>query len=267
MIPRNPNLPNLKRVPENDKLLNAIAINEIDPLYNIALWLTGNSVKAKRLLKQSYYSAMEFYDQTYITTDYKGWIYRILLKRFTDKFNKPDKPNEKGINLINVLSEDEIRIDGELLSEKYLLDKISELPTVLKLVIVLHDVHGFDYKSTGELADIPDGVVSMRLYRARMLLLFSLHSEPENSFRQKIEFTKDVETDYLLASITDLESLDSSREKTIKEKLLSDQITACKLRIQDYIKNIIKETAEVHSPPALLKKRIIRRINKSTLTE
>ena len=264
MIPRNPNLPNLKRSKENDELFNKIAKEEIDPLYNICYWLTGNFRKAKKLLKLSYFSAMEFYEQTYITTDYKNWLLRIVLKRFHDDFNKKDIKNDKGIILASEIGKEKIQtILKENNSEKKLRSKISSLPSVLKTVLILHDLHGFNYDITGDFVDVPDGVVCMRLFRARNLLFYQSFIENETGesiFRD----TGEVEPDYPVASVLDDELKGEERRTKIEEKLNQDTIFSTEFVIQESVKILVKETLPKIETPPSLKKKFEKRINKAT---
>ncbi len=265
MIPKNPNLPNLKRSKENDILLNKIAKEEIDSLFNIAFWLTGNSRKAKKLLKLSYFSAMEFYEQTYITTDYKNWLLRIVMKRFHDEFNKKDIKNDKGIILTSEIDKDKIqKILKENNSPKKLQQRISSLPSVLKTVLVLHDLHGFNYDITGDFVDVPDGVVCMRLFRARNLLFFNLFVENESAGKIFKE-TEEVEPDYPVASILDDELKGEERRIKTEDKIGNDSILSTQLVIQESVKNLVKDILHKIETPSYLRKKCIKRINNATL--
>jgi DNA-directed RNA polymerase specialized sigma24 family protein len=266
-VPRNPNLPNLKRSKENDKFLNKIAKEEIDPLFNISYWLTGNFRKAKKLLKLSYFSAMEFYEQTYITTDYKNWLLRIVLKRFHGDFNKKDIKNDKGIIFTSEIKKEKIlKILKENNSEKKLRKRISSLPSVLKNVLILHDLHGFNYDQTGDFIDVPDGVVCMRHFRARNLLFYQSFTENESS-ENIFSFTDEVEPDYPIASVLDDELKGEERRKKIEEKLKQDSILSFEFEIQKAVKNLLKDSLPKIETPVSLKKKLEKRINKATLTE
>ncbi len=265
IVPRNPNLPNLKRSKENDKLLNKIAKEEIDPLFYIAYLLTGNFRKAKKLLNLSYISAMEFYEQTYITTDYKNWLLRIVLKRFNDDFNKIDIKNDKGIIFTSELEKEKIlKILKENNSEIKLRQRISSLPSVLKNVLVLHDLHGFNYDQTGDFVDVLDGVVCMRLFRARNLLFFQSFIENETS-ENIFKFTSEVEPDYPVASVLDDELTGEERRVKIEEKLMQDSILTFEFEIQKAVKNLLKDSLLKIEVPISLKKKFEKRINKATL--
>jgi len=265
MIPRNPNLPNLKRSKESDKLLSKTAREEIDSLFNISFRLTGSLGLAKKLLKRSYFSAAEFYEQTYITTDYKDWLYRIVLKRYNDDFNKNDKPNNQGINLKkNVDEETVIRILNQNKSEESLQEMISVMPSLLKNVLVLHDIHGFDYSMTGEYVDVPDGVVCMRIYRARNLLFYKLFNVVENT-TDIFEITNEVEPDYPVAAIADNELEGEERRIKTEAVVRKESLLSTRLFIQQQIKKILKDYLPKISTPGTLKKRLTRRIDKATL--
>ncbi len=267
MIPRNPNLPNLKRSKENDKLLNKIAKEEIDPLFNISYWLTGNFRKAKKLLKLSYISAMEFYEQTYITTDYKNWLLRIVLKRFHDDFNKKDIKNDKGFILTSEIEKEKIqKILQESNPSKKLRDRISALPSVLKTVLILHDLHGFNYDITGDFVDVPDGVVCMRLFRARNLLFYQSFIENETG-ENIFKFTGEVEPDYPIASVLDDELKGEERRIKTEENMKQDSILSAEFEIQKAVKNLVKDSLPKIENPVSLKKKFEKRINKATLTE
>jgi DNA-directed RNA polymerase specialized sigma24 family protein len=264
MIPRNPNLPNLKRSKENDKSLNKIAKEEIDSLFHIAYWLTGNFRKAKKLLKLSYISAMEFYEQTYITTDYKNWLLRIVMKRFHDDFNKKDIKNDKGFILTSGINTEKINkiLNGNN-SEKKIRKSIVSLPSVLKTVLVLHDLHGFNYDLTGDFVDIPDGVVCMRLFRARNLLFYNSLPEIE-SIRSEFKETKEVEPDYPISATFDDELKGEERRIKIEENIETDPIFSSELAIQKSIKQLLIRTLTPIETPGGLKKKIFNRINKAT---
>ena len=265
MIPRNPNLPNLKRSKENDNSLNRIAKEEIDSLFNIAYWLTGNQRKAKKLLKLSYYSAMEFYEQTYITTDYKDWLLRILLKRFHDDFNKNDMKNDKGIIFTSGIDKDQIlKVLNENNSLNSFQQKIVSLPSVLKTVLILHDLHGFNYDRTGEFADIPDGVVCMRIFRARNLLFYNICNENEPG-GNALNVTNEVEPDYPVSAILDNELKEEERRIKIEEKIEADPILSTEFLIQQAVKKMVRNTLPKLQTPTHLRTKLSKRTDKATL--
>jgi len=152
-------------------------------LYNTALRMTRNQHDAEDLLQDSLYKAYRSLDQFKKDTNFRAWIFRILVNTFITAYRKAVKQPQK-------ISYDDLeeffffkRLDEtaslqEMPKEEFLenlfdddvKEALENLPYQFRLVVLLCDVEGFSYNEIAEIIDAPLGTVMSRLYRGRKLL-------------------------------------------------------------------------------------------------
>jgi hypothetical protein len=55
-----------------------------------------------------------------------------------------------------------------------LVDFLEKLPAVLRIPMIMKEIHSLNYEKIAELIDVPNGVIATRIYRARKLLYLFL---------------------------------------------------------------------------------------------
>ncbi len=152
-------------------------------LYNTALRMTRNQHDAEDLVQDALYKAYRALDQFQKNTNFRAWIFRILVNTFITAYRKAVKQPQK-------ISYDDLeefflfkRLDEsaslqEMPKEEFLENlfdddvkgALENLPYQFRIVVLLCDVEGFSYNEIAEIIDAPLGTVMSRLYRGRKLL-------------------------------------------------------------------------------------------------
>ncbi len=158
------------------EIFEAEAMHHIDDLYRTAKRLTRNETEADDLVQETYMQAWKSFDRYELGTNCRAWLYKIL-------FNKFDHHRRKQYTQSKYFQEaDEFLYDvsaskqpvPEHLTDTEVISALNKLPEHYRSVVLLADVHEFDYKEVAHILDIPMGTVMSRLNRARNQLKKSL---------------------------------------------------------------------------------------------
>ncbi len=154
------------------EIFEAEAMQHINDLYRTALRLTRSRIDADDLVQETYMQAWKSFDQYEPGTNCRAWLYKIL-------FNKYDHHRRKMITRAKYVTEaDELVFElspgtepvPESLTDREVINALNALPEHYRSVVLLADVHEFDYKEVAEILQIPIGTVMSRLSRARTRL-------------------------------------------------------------------------------------------------
>lgn len=160
------------------EIFEAEAMQHINDLYRTALRLTRSRIDADDLVQETYMQAWKSFGQYEPGTNCRAWLYKIL-------FNKYDHHRRKVITRSKYLTEaDDLVFElspgtepvPETLTDREVIEALNALPEHYRSVVLLADVHEFDYKEVAEILQIPIGTVMSRLSRARTRLRQALAS-------------------------------------------------------------------------------------------
>lgn len=158
------------------EIFEAEAMQHIDDLYRTAKRLTRRETEADDLVQETYMQAWKSFDRYEPGTNCRAWLYKIL-------FNKYDHHRRKQFTQSKYFQEaDELLFEfsaatpsvPEYLTDGEVISALDKLPEHYRSVVLLADVHEFDYKEVAHILDIPMGTVMSRLNRARTQLKKSL---------------------------------------------------------------------------------------------
>ena len=135
----------------------------LSSLYNTALRMTHNQHDAEDLVQDTLYKAYRALDQFQKNTNFRAWIFRILVNTFITSYRKAVREPQK-------VSYDDMEEFLENLFDDDVKEALDNLPYQFRLVVLLCDVEGFSYNEIAEIIDAPLGTVMSRLYRGRKLL-------------------------------------------------------------------------------------------------
>jgi RNA polymerase sigma-70 factor, ECF subfamily len=151
------------------EIFEAETMQHINDLYRTALRLTRDASEADDLVQETYMQAWKSFDNYEIGTNCRAWLYKIL-------FNKFDHHRRKKYTQAKYIQEaDEITFGNaawsapvtQELTDEEVIAALNKLPDHYRSVVLLADVHEFDYKEVAAILDIPIGTVMSRLSRAR----------------------------------------------------------------------------------------------------
>jgi DNA-directed RNA polymerase specialized sigma24 family protein len=153
------------------------ALPLLEKFYNTSFWILLNQKAVKKIIKQTYFEAIENCDITKNYADWQSWIHRIWMREIhafnVDKGND-SKTNFDFIDLSEVSLGDVQTFFNSSLPEKKLIKLLQMLPAVLRIPMILKEIHLLNYEKIAELIDVPFGVIATRIYRARKLLYLFL---------------------------------------------------------------------------------------------
>jgi RNA polymerase sigma-70 factor, ECF subfamily len=158
------------------EIFEAEAMMHIDDLFRTAKRLTMNEVDAEDLVQETFMQAWKSFDKYEIGTNCRAWLYKILFHKFEHQRRKKytqAKYIQEADDLV-FLSAAYNEPIPENLTDTQVITALDKLPEHYRSVVLLADVHEFDYKEVAEVLQIPIGTVMSRLNRARTQLRKSL---------------------------------------------------------------------------------------------
>ncbi len=166
------------------KEFSELAEPHLSSLYSTAMRMTRNNQDAEDLVQDTLYKAYRALNQFQKNTNFRAWIFKILVNTFITGYRKAVKQPKKvsyedihefilykGAKIDESLLSDDSKVD---IINHYFDDEIKEalenLPYQFRLVVLLCDIEGFSYNEIAHIIDVPLGTVMSRLYRGRRLL-------------------------------------------------------------------------------------------------
>jgi len=161
----------------------ALALEHMCALYNTALKLTRNELDAEDLVQETYLKAFRFFDKFQRGTNFKAWIFKILMNSFINKYRKDSRaPQRVEFDKVEYFLEHDASeeptkfrgtYDESLYSDLFddvIQEALDRLPEDFRTVVLLSDIEGFSYKEIAQIVGCPLGTVMSRLSRGRHLL-------------------------------------------------------------------------------------------------
>jgi RNA polymerase sigma-70 factor (ECF subfamily) len=154
----------------------AEAMKHIDDLFRTAKRITLNQTEAEDLVQEAFMQAWKSFDHYEPGTNCRAWLYKIMFNKFDHQRRKKftaAKYFQEADDLVYLSAAYQPPVP-ETLTDTQVLAALDRLPLHYRSVVLLADVHEFDYKEVAEVLEIPIGTVMSRLSRARGLLRQSL---------------------------------------------------------------------------------------------
>jgi RNA polymerase sigma-70 factor, ECF subfamily len=158
------------------EIFEAEAMQHIDDIYRTASRLTLNQTDADDLVQETYMQAWKSFASYELGTNCRAWLYKILFNKF-DHYRRKRYTQTKYFQEVDELvlanSIQKVPIP-EHLTDREVIAAVDKLSEHYRSVVLLADLHEFDYKEVAQILDIPIGTVMSRLNRARTQLKRSL---------------------------------------------------------------------------------------------
>ena len=158
------------------EVFEAEAMQHINDLYRTAVRLTMSQTEADDLVQETYMQAWKSFDHYEVGTNCRAWLYKILFNKF-DHHRRRKYTQAKYIQEADDLVFATSTVTppvSEHLTDDEVIAALNKLPDHYRSVVLLADVHEFDYKEVAAILTIPIGTVMSRLNRARTQLKKSL---------------------------------------------------------------------------------------------
>jgi RNA polymerase sigma-70 factor (ECF subfamily) len=163
-----------------------VAMEHLEAIYNFAFKLTGSRQDAEDLVQDTYLKAYRFFSQFKRGTNFKSWLFKIMHNTFISKYRKDiKKPAHLDFDDIEFKSErlltgftttDDAQLEEIFngLVDDEVSSALDKLPDEYKQVILLFDIHNFNYQEIAHILNCPIGTVRSRIHRGRKMLRESL---------------------------------------------------------------------------------------------
>jgi len=174
---------------QRQKTFSKLVEPHFPSLLSTATRMARNQNDAEDLVQETLYKAYRALDQYQDNTNFRAWVFRILVNTFITAYRKAVKAPQRVsyddledfilYKKSEVINPDQIESKDDLL-DNYFEDDVKtaleNLPYQFRLVVLLCDVEGFSYNEIATIIDSPLGTVMSRLYRGRKLLQRTLWS-------------------------------------------------------------------------------------------
>lgn len=156
---------------------NSEALPILEILYNTSFWILLNKRAVKKIVKQTFFEAIENCDITKNYADWNSWIHRIWMREILEFYS--EKENDKQ-TVFDFIDHAEVNLNAvedffkSTLPDDKLIKSLEKLPAVLRIPMIMKEIHSLNYEKIAELIDVPNGVIATRIYRARKLLYLFL---------------------------------------------------------------------------------------------
>jgi RNA polymerase sigma-70 factor, ECF subfamily len=155
------------------------AVQHLDALYNLALWLVRDPVGAEDLVQETYLRALRAAHQFHPGTNLRAWLFQILRNTFYTQYRRKQREPEAvdPEALERAAHANGAGLGGDGLAGSAdgaagldLTSALNRLPEEYRSVVLLADVEDFTMGEIAAIMDCPVGTVKSRLFRARGIL-------------------------------------------------------------------------------------------------
>ena len=242
------------------KELKSDALPLMDWLYNFAFYSAADKSSANKLIKRTYFKALEYFDKTRGGADYKTWMLRVLLNRIYEFYSKEreiqkNELDNEDLFFLTALSEDRLlQINESIMpsiNQKKILEILKRIPIDLRLPLIFQVALKYNYELSAEYIDIPAGTIASRIFRARKWIFNELFTDNKiDGTHHKLEY-KEMK---LISAEADGEQFEKGN--------FSLNNFAKELLIQQIIKKIVEIHLNPFEAPGRIKSKFTRKINK-----
>ncbi len=155
----------------DDKLLQQ-ALQHLDALHNLAVYLTRNGSEAEDLVQETYVRAMRFSHRFEPGTHLRAWLFQILRNTFLTFYRLRERevalsedgvPEGEAPMFHDAREQDSGRSSVQMDLEQALM----RLPEEFKTPLLLAEVEGLRLEDVARIMDCPIGTVKSRIFRAK----------------------------------------------------------------------------------------------------
>jgi DNA-directed RNA polymerase specialized sigma24 family protein len=158
---------------------NSEALPLLEKLYITSFWILLNKRATKKIIKQTFFEAIENCDITKNYADWNSWIHRIWMREILEFYSDKENDKQTSFDFIDHTEVDLIAVNdffSSTLPDDKLIKSLKLLPAVLRIPMIMKEIHSLNYEIISDLVDVPVGVIATRVYRARKLLYLFLRN-------------------------------------------------------------------------------------------
>jgi len=247
---------------------NSEALPLLEKLHNTTFWILLNKRASKKIIKQTFYEAIENCDITKNYADWDSWIHRIWMREILEFYS--DKENDKQ-TVFDFIDYAEVNLNAvedyfnSPSPEVKLIKALGQLPAVLRIPMIMKEIHSLNYEKIAELIDVPDGVIATRIYRARKLLYLFLRDNIDYEEQKRMgvpEGSPKLIFDLRRCALLIDEELTDERKTIFNESTTDSNLYKAENLIQSEIKKLFGNIASDNQMTARIRAKIERKANK-----
>jgi RNA polymerase sigma-70 factor (ECF subfamily) len=148
------------------------ALEHLDALHNLAVYLTRNGSEAEDLVQETYLRALRFSHHFQPGTHLRAWLFQILRNTFLTFYRlrerepalSDDGVPQGGPPMFHDAPEED-GVSTELHTD--LARALARLPEEFKTPLLLAEVEGLSLEDVARIMDCPVGTVKSRIFRAK----------------------------------------------------------------------------------------------------
>ncbi|MBI3625668.1 MAG: sigma-70 family RNA polymerase sigma factor [Candidatus Rokubacteria bacterium] len=149
------------------------ALEHLDALYNLAVYLTRNGSEAEDLVQETYLRAFRFSHRFQPGTHLKAWMFQILRNTFLTFYRHREREPafldegelESGAE---TMFHDAPEKDGTSVEAQTDLGRaLAELPEEFRTILLLAEIEGLPLEEVAQIMGCPVGTVKSRIFRAK----------------------------------------------------------------------------------------------------
>ncbi|MDH3269339.1 MAG: hypothetical protein OEM46_10850 [Ignavibacteria bacterium] len=252
---------------------NSEALPLLEKLYYTSFWILLDKKPTKKIIKQIYTEAIEYCDKTKAYADWQSWIRRIWMREILDFYTPKENDFQTVYDFIDFVEVNMKEVEAlfrknnlkSVHSEVELIKSLNKMPSVLRIPLILKEIHSLNYEKIAELIDIPDGVVATRIYRARklfyLLLKGNFNYQEQKGTGLSDNFKPIIFEKRKCASFID-DELSEKQAGEFNKAVESESEYKSEIFIQEEIKKILKNLSLNSAETKKLKVKIERKANK-----
>ena len=149
------------------------ALEHLNRLYNLAVYLTRNGPQAEDLVQETYLRAFRFAHRFQPGTNLRAWMFQILRNTFLTFYRHREREpaflDEGDLDTErDTMFHDAPQKDGAALEAETDLGRaIARLPEEFRTILILAEVEGLALEEVAEIMGCPVGTVKSRIFRAK----------------------------------------------------------------------------------------------------
>ena len=148
------------------------ALEHLDALFNLAVYLTRNRAEASDLVQETYLRAFRFSHKFEPGTHLRAWLFQILRNTFLTFYRLREREplgSQDGVpEWENPMFHDAPEQDSGVMDVHTDLERaLRRLPEDFRTVLLLAEVEGMPLEEVARVMDCPVGTVKSRIFRAK----------------------------------------------------------------------------------------------------
>ncbi len=148
------------------------ALEYLDALFNLAIYLTRNRSQADDLVQETYLRAFRFSHRFEPGTNLRAWLFQILRNTFLTFYRLREREPALAENGVpdwdTPIFHDAPEETGAAMEAHTDLERaLSRLPPEFRMVLLLAEVEGMPLEEVARVMDCPVGTVKSRIFRGK----------------------------------------------------------------------------------------------------